>query len=402
MRIPKYCLHKATGQAYVNLDGRRTYLGRHGSEESQERYRRLVRDLTAKALPTMVRPGEAILVVELCNAYRKHAEEYFGESPSSLDRIRVALRILRDNFGRLPVDEFGPLALQTVQKNLVAEGLSRTYINHLSDCIRRVFRWGASQEIVPVVTYQALTTVPGLRRGRTAAAEPEPVQPVADSVVDATIAEVQPIVGDLIRFQRYTGCRPGEAVLVRPMDLDRAREVWEFRPQSHKTAYRGKERVVYIGPKAQAVLMPYLLRPSDAYCFSPAEAKDAYNAARGERRRSPMTPSQRARKRKKKPQRAPGDHYTVNTYRQQIRRAVERVNAARKKQAEEAGIPLDEVALLPDWRPNQLRHAAGTEVRKAFGLEGAQVVLGHSHAQVTEVYAERNADLARTVAMKIG
>jgi hypothetical protein len=35
-------------------------------------------------------------------------------------------------------------------------------------------------------------------------------------------------------------------------------------------------------------------------------------------------------------------------------------------------------------------------------LESAQVVLGHSKADVTQVYAERNEDLAATVAAKIG
>jgi site-specific recombinase XerC len=54
------------------------------------------------------------------------------------------------------------------------------------------------------------------------------------------------------------------------------------------------------------------------------------------------------------------------------------------------------------WHPNQLRHAFGTRVRKTHGLEAAQVLLGHSRADVTQVYAERNEQLAATVAAKIG
>jgi integrase len=49
-----------------------------------------------------------------------------------------------------------------------------------------------------------------------------------------------------------------------------------------------------------------------------------------------------------------------------------------------------------------LRHAAATEVRRAYGLEGAQVILGHAHANITEVYAERDADKARDIARKLG
>jgi len=41
-------------------------------------------------------------------------------------------------------------------------------------------------------------------------------------------------------------------------------------------------------------------------------------------------------------------------------------------------------------------------VRKAHGLEAVQVLLGHSRADVTQVYAERNEALAVTVASKIG
>jgi site-specific recombinase XerC len=54
------------------------------------------------------------------------------------------------------------------------------------------------------------------------------------------------------------------------------------------------------------------------------------------------------------------------------------------------------------WHPNQRRHSFATRVRKEHGLEAAQVMLGHSHADVTQVHAERDQQLAATVAAKIG
>jgi site-specific recombinase XerC len=54
------------------------------------------------------------------------------------------------------------------------------------------------------------------------------------------------------------------------------------------------------------------------------------------------------------------------------------------------------------WSPNQLRHAAGTDVRRQYGLEAAQVILGHAKADVTQVYAERDQALAAEVMGKIG
>jgi integrase len=54
------------------------------------------------------------------------------------------------------------------------------------------------------------------------------------------------------------------------------------------------------------------------------------------------------------------------------------------------------------WHPNQLRHSFATRVRKEHGLEAAQVLLGHARADVTQVYAEKNHELAAAVAAKIG
>jgi integrase len=57
---------------------------------------------------------------------------------------------------------------------------------------------------------------------------------------------------------------------------------------------------------------------------------------------------------------------------------------------------------VPAWAPSQLRHSHGTSVRRRYGLEAAQVVLGHSRADVTQVYAERDPTLALKIAAEIG
>ena len=59
-----------------------------------------------------------------------------------------------------------------------------------------------------------------------------------------------------------------------------------------------------------------------------------------------------------------------------------------------AGIPL--------WTPGQLRHNAATIVRREFGLEAAQLLLGHAKADVTQLYAEVNELKAIEIAEKIG
>jgi integrase len=54
------------------------------------------------------------------------------------------------------------------------------------------------------------------------------------------------------------------------------------------------------------------------------------------------------------------------------------------------------------WHPHQLRHSAATEIRKRFGIEAAQHVLGHATLNVTEIYAEKNSEAARQIAAAIG
>ena len=188
----------------------------------------------------------------------------------------------------------------------------------------------------------------------------------------------------MIRFQYLVGCRPEEVTIIRPCDIfDRENEVWEYVPNSHKTEHHDRQRRVFVGKQAQCILEPWLDRCDSAYCFSPKEARNTFDAVRRMRRLTPHTPTSRKRKRKRTPRRKPGEHYTTGSYGRAVR------NACKK-----AGIDT--------WSPNQLRHARGTVIRKGYGLEASQVVLGHSKADVTQIYAERDFDLARNIMREIG
>ncbi|HRQ73988.1 MAG TPA: tyrosine-type recombinase/integrase, partial [Phycisphaerales bacterium] len=55
------------------------------------------------------------------------------------------------------------------------------------------------------------------------------------------------------------------------------------------------------------------------------------------------------------------------------------------------------------WHPHQLRHSAATRIRREFGLEAAQLVLGHSSAVITDaVYAERDQTKVAEVVRRVG
>ena len=136
-----------------------------------------------------------------------------------------------------------------------------------------MFKWAVWMELLPAAVYQAMATVPGLRTGRTEAPEPEPIGPVDDATVKDTLPYLSPIVADMVRFQQATGCRPAEVCRIRPIDLDTSGPTWVYRPAQHKTAWHGHKRIIFIGPRGQGVLRPYLLRPAESFCFSPMDGE---------------------------------------------------------------------------------------------------------------------------------
>ena len=131
-----------------------------------------------------------------------------------------------------------------------------------------------------------------------------------------------------------------------------------------------------LGRLAQDILRPFLDRAAEEYCFQPREAGAWRSVERRKHRKTPLTPSQAARCPKPNAKRRAGCLYGVDTYRKALEYGI--------RKAIGSGAPVTK------WHPNQLRHTRATELRKKFGIEAAQVALGHSHAAITEVYAERD------------
>ena len=110
------------------------------------------------------------------------------------------------------------------------------------------------RSIGPHAVLTSLSAVDGLRAGRTAAKETPPVMPVTESQIEATLPFMPQVLQDMIRVQLYTGMRPGELCQMRAVDIEVAGELWVYRPRTHKTQHRGRERLIAIGPRAQEIL----------------------------------------------------------------------------------------------------------------------------------------------------
>ncbi len=267
---------------------------------------------------------------------------------------------------------------------MIDADLSRKVINGRVSRIKRMFRWASKKRFVPPETYHGLKAVEGLLLGRSKARETERVKPAAEAHVKAVLPYLTPQVRAMVRVQDLTGMRPQEIRNLRLCDLEMSSDIWVYTPYTHKTEHYGHVRRVAIGPKAKAILGPFL-RPEtpERYVFSPREAVEAVRAERRRRRKTSRTPSERARRRKTNGKRRPGIQYTKSSYENAIDRACKK-----------AGVP--------HWTPNQLRHSCATRVRRKYGIEGAAAVLGNSLGMVAEVYAEANFQLAIDIMRAMG
>jgi integrase len=407
---PSYRRHKASGQACVVLNGKTHYLGKHGTQESKAEYDRLIGEWLASGRQLPNRNGN-LSVNELMVAYLRHAEQHYrkpdGQPTRQLELVKLAMRPLKALYGRTLAAEFGPLALKAVRQRMIDQGtLCRLTINEHLSKIKRLFAWGVENELVPSSVFHGLQAVKGLQLGRTEAKDHPPVRPVPQAFIDATLPHCSPVVQCMIRLQLVSGMRPGEVCVMRPTDLDTTGRIWVYLPGSdqgqhggHKTAYLGKERQVYLGPQAQEIIRPMLPLSTTAYIFSPIESERLRHAAQRQNRKTPMTPSQAKRKPKKNPKRSPRDRYDTYSYRRAIKRACQLADAQAHREQPE--IPAGQT-IIPEWHPNQLRHNAGTRLRKEYGLELARIILGHATAFTTEIYAEADRQQAMEVIGKIG
>ncbi len=143
---------------------------------------------------------------ELILAYWRFAEGYFvknGKPTAHLDRIRSALRPLKELYGHTPAADFGPLALKAVRERMMDMpcghcrglgvrkkpkrlnrrnghmetsckrcggsgrlGWSRKFINSAVSSIKRMFKWGVAEEMLPPSVFHGLMAVEGLKKGR--------------------------------------------------------------------------------------------------------------------------------------------------------------------------------------------------------------------------------------------
>lgn len=270
--------------------------------------------------------------------------------------------------------------------------------------LKHVFKWATAQELVPPSVHHGLRAVRGLEEGRSDARETEPVQSVAVEHVRAVLPHVSSVVAAMIESQLLTGMRPGEVCAMRVCDIDTSDDLWVYRPPHHKTRHRGHTREVFLGPRAQQILRPFLSTELQAHVFRPSAAVAERRMRDHAQRKTPLSCGNRPGSNlKRNPQRTPGDCYDVDAYRRAVQRGCERAfPPPRELLARHRSADLRSWRRAHRWHPHQLRHTAATVLRRQYGVEAAQVILGHRTLTAAQVYAERDAAKARAVVSEVG
>lgn len=339
--IPKYALHKASGQAVCYVNRKPKYLGPYNSPESRRKYGELLAELATAPSPALAEVGAAKPApITVSGLILKFAQEELPRfSPSEQLCQRASLRVLRQFFGETLAADFGPLRLRTVREAMVSgdanqdpprKPWSRQTVNRQCKRIQALFRWGAELELIPPMVYQALLAMRVLKRGETSAHESRPREAVPKADLDAVRLTLKECHRDLLDLLLATGARPGELLSLTTSMIDRTGEVWRADLTHHKSAHKGKRRVLFFNATARAIL--------------PRHFKEDVNERLFRIRR--------------------------DSFCEAIARACRR-------------------AKVSVFCPHMLRHTAATTLVDTVGLEAAQHVLGHSSAAMTLHYSRR-------------
>jgi integrase len=361
-RIPKLCHHSPSGRGYATDPATRkeVYFGPYGSQECLGNYNAWIVRLTGRRMDVAsgTPAGASIYVFQLLEDYLVYADQYYrkhGRHTSeywSLENVATALNELH---GKTLASEFRPSNLKEVRQALVERGLARKHVNDQVARIRRIWRWAVEHELVPADALTALEAVAPLKKGRSKAPEEEKVPPVPLEDVWTTVFVAPAQLGRMIRLQLFAAMRPQDVCEMRPCDIDR--QTWVYTPWTYKTEHLDTPREIELGPKAREILETILPDSSPEAWLFQARPRGRFAGYNG-----PITAS---------------------GYRGQIRK-------------------LCQLHGIPHWYPLQLRHTALSLIRERFGLEAAQVAAGHTNAEVTEIYAQRDKALARKIAEEMG
>jgi len=398
------------GKAFVWRGGRWVYLGKWEEEgPSESAVQRLAeyKELWKTDPKALAKPKSDLLFIELWRAWEQSEE---GPGANGRDMF---LRVERNLFGTrsqpgayasFTVEQFTARDLRQWQTMLCglkvktgkAKGsllLSRWTVGQCVRMLRRCFAWGVVEGMVDQLHAASLTLVAAPAAGKVK--ESQKRASIDRASADKAVAFLSPPLQSVIRLLWLTTARPSEVLGLRVEDircsgaillrgggtLDLGAEcVWAAVLDEHKTAGKGFERVLFFGPKSQALLTPHLA--GTGYIFKPSEGR-AFQLAEQARRQTTTGAGSKKPVKGAKGARRPGAFYTSHALGKAVAKACKR-------------------GRVPHWFPYQIRATASAAVMDSHGIEAAGTYMGHKPRGVTSGYTGLNLRLAAKVARECG
>ena len=302
-RPPKY--QQSGNCAVVYHHGKRIYLGKYGSPESQVAYSRFIAESRANPTFHLTKGKADIAISELAAEFIDHAKTMGDPNSYSHNRVAVLEFLLKLYGDDTSVDDFKPSCLKLVRQEMInacnkrgKPRFCRRMVNRYTRRIVAIFEWGVENELVQETTWRALKVVKSLPEGSPGTFDNEEREPVPDDVIRRTLPFMPPILRAMVQVQYLTGSRPSEIFKMRVGEIDRNRGngLWYYVPKSHKTKKHIGKKEIPLGEPEQKLIAPYLegKKPTEAV-FSPRTAQEERNTENRANRKTKRTPSQKAR-----------------------------------------------------------------------------------------------------------
>ena len=390
-RNPKFS--KLKKYAVVYYCGKIHYLGLHGTPEALTAYNRFCAEIQSNPVFFLKSDTAGATVPELVAAFLDYAKATLQTPNYTHYRIVLMDFLLKFYGDDTTTDSFKPRCLKLIRSEMIQSGrFCRETINGYTRRIISVFSWGVGEEYVNSNTETALKTVKPLPEGYPGTFDNAEREDVPDDVIRRTLPFLPPMLAAMIQIQRMTGCRPSEIFNMKVGEIDRKSDpdLWLYQLTHHKTEKKTKrKKVVPLGKPEQELIAPYLEgKTGSEAVFPPCTAMVERKAEKRAKRKSKLTPSQRARdeaRAKKEPQYR--ESYDKDTYRRAVGHAIIKANRQ---------LPDDEK--LPHWTPYQIRHTAATELELETDIENAQILLDHESLNTTKRYTKKRLEKSKNLA----
>jgi integrase len=343
-----------------------------------------------EAISQIINPIGKVTVGELLEQYHINAKKVLSKMSEKtkthdlgcIDRVRKFLK----PYLAWPVNQFGPDELHKIQQSLVkyeyehgkgTKKYTRQGINDVMKWIKRIWKWGVGRQFVAPEKVPSLEEVKSLRLGSAGVLEQIRRKRVTEEEFRRVLAQLNPVVADMLRLIWFTAMRPYEVCEMRPFDILRDDpECWLYIPGrdqgpvgKHKTMRFERVKVIPLTKESQNIIAKYIQdSESKEAVFRPDEAIKIFLEQKALKRKTPLNCGNRpGTNQKEHPMIRPGKNYDHSSLCRACVRACKR-------------------AKVEKFVPYDLRRTAATGTRSVLGKDAAKVLLGYTKTETTDIY----------------